>query len=313
MTETGAMDHYFPQWLMRNWCDDNNEIWCFDKRTQKVKKKGTRSFGREKDLNKSNAIQLDLEATVFSKVDNDHARIAGPLLLYSFFGKHKRVPNDIMRFYVELCLWTSVRNKRVQGWTDIDDFKSQIDQEHIVHTWKDIDLKKAIHLHFCKMCDDELMEQEVNKLMKEFYFFFAVSDDKFITSDMPVQEFGNEGAEGYLGCDPVRGDECSLIMFPLAPSVMFVATRHKEFAECHRLFVVCDDLGEANYDAHINSDAEELYFPYPIYDSRSLPPQVDIADYILKKTKDLPCAIDLDHFREEGIASVIHSNWTGGS
>jgi hypothetical protein len=310
--ENGHMDHYFPQWLMRNWCDENNEIWCFDKRSQKVRKKGTACFAREKDLNKSDVIKLDLEATVFSELDNKHGGNTNAILLYSLFGKHKRVPNETMRFFIELCLWTSVRNKRVQGWTDVDEFKSSLESEHVVNYWDDAALKKAIHLEFCKLCDEGVMGGEVKRLMKEFYCFFVVSDEKFVTSDLPVQEFGNEAAEGWLGCRPVAGDECSLIMFPLHPSFMFVATRHEEYAACHRHFVDDEDLVEANYDAHINSEAEELYFPYPIYEPRNLP-AVNIADFIVKKSKDLPCAIDLQQHKELGAACIIHSNWRGPS
>jgi len=312
MLENGRMDHYFPQWLMRNWCDDKNEIWCFDKRTQKVRKKGTTCFGRVKDLNKSDAIKLDLEATVFSELDNKHGGSTDAMLLYSYFGKHQRVPNETMQFFIELCLWTSVRNKRVQSWTDIDEFRAAIESDHIVHSWDDAELKKAIHLQFCKLCDEDVMDREVKRLMKDFYFFFAVSDGKFITSDMPVQEYGTEAAEGWLECKPVAGNECSLIMFPLNPSVMFVATHHQEYADCHRLFVHDRDLVAANYEAHIISDAEELYFPYPVYEPRKLP-AVHIDEFILKKSKDLPCAIDLDQHKETGAACIVHSNWRGAS
>ena len=36
-----------------------------------------------------------------------------------------------------------------------------------------------------------------------------------------------------------------------------------------------------------------------------------VADHILKRTKDLPCAIDLEHYKESGVACIIHSNWDG--
>ena len=154
------------------------------------------------------------------------------------------------------------------------------------------------------------MEQEIERLTKKCYCFFAISDDKFITSDMPVQEFGNQGAVEWLGCEPIEDDECSLIMFPLHPFIMFVATRHKEFANCHRHFVDDEALVVANYYAHINSDADELYFPYPIYEPGKLP-TTRIAEIILKKTRDVPCAIDLAQRKEDGIACIIHSNWDG--
>lgn len=310
MLENGHMDHYFPQWLMRNWCDEKNEIWCFDKRSQQVKKKGTTCFAREKDLNKSDLINLDLEATVFAELDNKHGAYTDPLLLYSYFGKHKRVPNDAMLFFVELCLWTSVRNKRVQGWTDIDDFKSAVEIDHRLHEWSTAELRKAIHLQFCKLCHDEVMKREIERLTKNFFYFFAVSDNRFITSDAPVQEYGSDAAHGWLGCNPLADDECTLIMFPIYPSVMFVATRHAEYASCHRHFVADDGLTAANYDAHINSDADELYFPYQIYDSRNVP-TANLDDIIVKRTRNVPCAIDLEQRKELGIACIIHSNWRG--
>jgi len=270
MVENGYMDHYFPQWLMGNWCDDRNEVWCFDKRSQKVKKKGTSCFARQKDLNKSDLTNLDLEATVFAELDNKHSRYAGPLLLY-YVGKKKRVPKDAMRFFIELCLWTAVRNKRLEGWVDAIDFRSSFASDDILQACTDAEITKLVRLQFCKLCHDDVMEKEIKRLTKDFYHFFVVSDNRFITSDLPVQEFGSDVAEAWLDCKPLSDNLCSLIMFPVHPSVMFVATRHKEFAKCHRRFVTDNKLVEANYDAHINSDAEELYFPYPIYDSKNLP------------------------------------------
>lgn len=310
MLENGHMDHYFPQWLMRNWCDEKNEIWCFDKRIQKVKKKGTACFGRERDLYKSDIIDLDLEATTFAQVDNKHGGLTDAMMLYSMFGKHKRVPNDYMRYFIELCLWTSIRNKRVQGWTDIEDFKSDVAPDHILHAWTDVELTKAIHLRFCKLCEDGVMESEIKRFQKDYLYFFVGSDDKFITSDVAVQEYGNKFAERWLDCKPVADDECSVIMFPLYPSIMFVATRHKEYADCHRYFVLADEMVKANYSAHINSAAEELYFPYPIYDTRTLPTE-NVGESVLKRVKGVPCAIDLEQHKELGAASIIHSNWTG--
>jgi hypothetical protein len=312
MVENGSMDHYFPQWLMRNWCDELNEIWCFDKASQRVKKKGTKHFGRERDLNKSDVIGLDLESTIFADLDNRFGAHTNALLLYSLYGNTKRVPNEIMRFFVELCLWTSTRNKSVQGWTDVDEFRAGVDRDHILHAWTDAELRKAIHLQFCKICHDEgVLAREADRLMKDFYFFFVVSDNKFITSDMPVQEFGTEAAEGLLGCEPVAEGECSLILFPVDSSAMFVATQHREFEECHRQFVTDDSLVHANYHLHINSDASELYFPYPIYEPRNLPADSTIADSIRRKVSGVPCAVDLDQRREEGTACIVYSNWSG--
>ena len=74
--------------------------------------------------------------------------------------------------------------------------------------------------------------------------------------------------------------------------------------------MVSQDLVEANYSAHTNSDSEELYFPYRIYDSRNVP-TANLADIIVKKTKGVPCAIDLEQHKEHGRACVVHSNWTG--
>ena len=310
MFENGHMDHYVPQWLMRNWCDSKNEIWCFDKRSQSIKNKGTTSFGREKDLNKSDVIDIDLEATVFAELDNRYGRYTRSMLLLGAASEGKRVPNRVMRFFVELCLWTSVRNRRTQGWIDIADFRTRLNGNSILQACTDEELRKCVHLLFCKHCHDSLMRAEIRRLMRTCFYFFVLGEGRLITSDMPVQEIGSESAESLLDCDPIADDECSLIMFPIHPSIMFVATRHKDYADCHRKFVIDDDLIRANYTAQINSDSHELYFPYPIYLPDSISDR-QVAKHILERFNGVPCAVDLEQFKKDKTVSIVHSNWSG--
>jgi hypothetical protein len=62
-------------------------------------------------------------------LDNQHSKLTNAMLLKSAVGRKQRVPNDIMHFFVELCLWTSVRNKRVRGWTDINELRAGVDND----------------------------------------------------------------------------------------------------------------------------------------------------------------------------------------
>lgn len=78
----------------------------------------------------------------------------------------------------------------------------------------------------------------------------------------------------------------------------------------HRKFVVDDPLVELNYEFHINSESEELFFPYRIFTPEQLP-QDQMAQEIITKVFDVPCVIDLDHHKEQGVANIIYSNWTG--
>ena len=174
VVENGHFDHYFyfPQWLMCNWCVEGNEIWCFDKTTQRIKKKGTSRLGGGRDLYKSDIANVDLEGTIFAEIDGRHASSMDAMLLYGYYGTHTEVPDEVIDFFVDLCLWTSVRNRRVQGWIDITDFTSGIAPDNLVHACTDAELKKAVHLTFCTVCRDGLLEGEASRLKQAFYLFF---------------------------------------------------------------------------------------------------------------------------------------------
>jgi hypothetical protein len=313
MTETGSYDHYFPRWLLRHWCDETNELWCFDKKTQSVRKKGPASFANEQDLYKTDLLRLDLESTIFGELDSRHGRHVDVMSWHTLYGNTKRVPNNVCHFFIELCLWTSLRNKRVQGWSHVDGIKEGLCKDGIGEKFTDAALRKAIHLQSCKfMHDSGTIAKEIERLKRQCFYFFVLSEDgKLITSDMPVQEVGSEFGEEGLGCEPIDDDECALILFPLYPQMMFVATRHEKFKDYHRQLVVDDDFVDANYNAHVNSDSEELYFPYRIFTPSNMPKEL-LADLIIKKTEGVPCAVDLEYYKKSAVACIIHSNWDGG-
>jgi hypothetical protein len=311
---TNHIDHYFPQWLMKNWCDDQNKIWCFDKIDLKVQKIGIKKLGSRLNLYKSSITDRDLEIELFNDIDGFHSTYLYGLILYcqNLYQDNKRIPNKVFDFFIDLFMWTLYRNPIVA-----DAFANVASGWDVEYPVTCDEVGKEAHLIFLENLAEQ-SETLIQEFRDNFYYSLVVSknwDNYFITSDIPVQIMDISDAdfkiEGYKTWDE------PVILFPLYPNVMFVATAYVGMEKFHR-HVLDEDLNDfwatINYAGHINSCSRQVFFPYKVYDPNSilkekLPNALEFV--VQNKLKNVPCAIDLEVSRILERPSIIYSNWSG--
>lgn len=242
--------HFYAQFLLNRWSDENNKIWCFDKAKCKILHKGTRSFGCKDFLYKSE--NMNLETGLMSRLDNFHGRFFDQVILNSLYGKRKRIPKVCLDFMANLCLWTALRHKTYveeegEDWLNLLEELSNLD-------------RLSIEFKYCFLCHSP--------------------KNKFITSNLPVQEVDHfevfngviESMTGMVRFYDVPNiiPDTDLILFAITPYLLFVISN----CESHKRFdkqLVEDQFFEMlNYYCHANSKADQIYFPYKIYKSDEL-------------------------------------------
>jgi hypothetical protein len=303
-----SSDHYFPQWLMNYWCEENSGLmWCFNKETNKIERKGMKFYGCKQDLYKSD-ITGNLEQEVFSKIDDYFSKYFLPMAWTIFFGKQKisnsnvkiksvphKTPVVCFNYTMQLCFWTLIRNIDNIRTIDLSVIKTA-NKNHPLHALTDDELQKELFLGKCKYYfENDEAEKWCNYIKKKFNTFFVISDEKFITSEQPVQEYDAEFAENILDCQKTNYKDCSIIFFPLTPCLMFVASRHTEHKQYHGNVIFDYKFAKANYYAHHQSTTSKLFFPYQIFHPREIEVTGDKKNVkeFLTRTKKL-CAIDLE-------------------
>lgn len=310
--------HYVPRWYLKYWNyynenkDDYEQIiFCFDKIKQKIiPNKGSKAFAKIENLYKSDITDLELESTQFQDLDEVHSRYINFLLMTSI--KNERLSTCALVFFIHVIYWFSIRNPRIKYSIDISELRSELPEE--INAITDEELRKEFHLTICKTNydDNKEIKDYIINIRKNFYCFIATSNEKFITSDCPVLEIYNETMDKFGYKTPTDDDGIAIILFPITPYSMFVASRYKAHKKYHKKFVFDDqELINLNYSFQIDLDSHEVYFPYQIYSYSNVPKErlKNMDKGMLQKTSKTFCAFDCNQFKKT--VPIIYSNWSG--